>query len=376
MFVAVCDQNFGNSTFALLEGGPVLAGDDRVAELPLDLVERIAARDREEPPRRDARRLVDDHVLELAPRRALRARLPVPALRSPCFLPSRSYDISKIRFGRPRTLSGAAERIADVRESVGRNSQFVLAKILQIAEKRRTMIPDRESRRDRRPSEARFEAGRRNAARLEAPGQVPGRAGGDEQEREPAEDEQRHRHRVGARGVERADAGFGAAVVSRLRSARRAVVRLRPVAVPGVVAGGVVAASSSPASGRWSPAAQACRSACLERARDVVLGARVVADVARQDLDRVVVAVERDSVPSTRPSSYQSSITFLPHDSAAAAEPAPSEPRRASATRAGRAHGERAARRDGVWLREGVVKMELLRRCTRRLESWRVSRTA
>ena len=47
MFVAVCDQNFGNSTVALLERRAVLARDERVAQLPLDLVERVAAGDRE-----------------------------------------------------------------------------------------------------------------------------------------------------------------------------------------------------------------------------------------------------------------------------------------------------------------------------------------
>ena len=44
MLVAVCDQNFGNSTRLLLEDGAVLAGDEGVARLPFDLVERVAIR--------------------------------------------------------------------------------------------------------------------------------------------------------------------------------------------------------------------------------------------------------------------------------------------------------------------------------------------
>ena len=49
MFVAVCDQNFGNSTPFWSNAGLVLARDEGVARLPLDLVERVAARDREVP---------------------------------------------------------------------------------------------------------------------------------------------------------------------------------------------------------------------------------------------------------------------------------------------------------------------------------------
>ena len=53
MFVAVCDQNFGNSTSFCSKAGPSLPGMQRVADLPLDLVERVAARDREVATRRD-----------------------------------------------------------------------------------------------------------------------------------------------------------------------------------------------------------------------------------------------------------------------------------------------------------------------------------
>src|SRR5205823_12885118 len=49
----------------LLEGGLVLAGDEGVARLPLDLVEWVAARDREVAPHAEARRFVDDGVLNL-----------------------------------------------------------------------------------------------------------------------------------------------------------------------------------------------------------------------------------------------------------------------------------------------------------------------
>ena len=49
----------------LLERRAVLAGDERVADLPLDLVERVAARDREEPADGEGGVLVDDAVDEL-----------------------------------------------------------------------------------------------------------------------------------------------------------------------------------------------------------------------------------------------------------------------------------------------------------------------
>jgi len=58
MFVAVCDQNFGNST-------PVLPRDVRVAHLPFDLVVRVAPLDREQPADADRGVLVDDAVHEL-----------------------------------------------------------------------------------------------------------------------------------------------------------------------------------------------------------------------------------------------------------------------------------------------------------------------
>ena len=54
---------------ALLEGRAVAAGDDRVARLPLDLVERVAAGNREEAPHAEAGALVDDRVHDLLGRR-------------------------------------------------------------------------------------------------------------------------------------------------------------------------------------------------------------------------------------------------------------------------------------------------------------------
>ena len=55
----------GELDVALLERRAVLAGDERVADLPLDLVERIAARDREQAADGEAGALVDDAVDEL-----------------------------------------------------------------------------------------------------------------------------------------------------------------------------------------------------------------------------------------------------------------------------------------------------------------------
>ena len=62
MFVAVWDQNFGNSTPRCSNVGPVAARDDRVAQLPLDLVERVAAGDGEEPAHAEACGLVHDGI--------------------------------------------------------------------------------------------------------------------------------------------------------------------------------------------------------------------------------------------------------------------------------------------------------------------------
>ena len=49
----------------LLEGGLVLAGNEGVADLPLDLVERVAAGNREIPLHCDGCVLLDDRVLDL-----------------------------------------------------------------------------------------------------------------------------------------------------------------------------------------------------------------------------------------------------------------------------------------------------------------------
>ena len=54
---------------ALLEGRAVAAGDDRVARLPLDLVERVAAGDREEALHAEPGALLDDRVHDLFGRR-------------------------------------------------------------------------------------------------------------------------------------------------------------------------------------------------------------------------------------------------------------------------------------------------------------------
>ena len=44
MLVAFCDQLFGNSTSGLLEGDAVAVADARVAQLPLDGLERDGSR--------------------------------------------------------------------------------------------------------------------------------------------------------------------------------------------------------------------------------------------------------------------------------------------------------------------------------------------
>ena len=65
MLVAVCDQNFGELDVLLLEGRAVLARNVCVADLPVDLVEWVAAFDREQPADGEAGVLVDDPVGEL-----------------------------------------------------------------------------------------------------------------------------------------------------------------------------------------------------------------------------------------------------------------------------------------------------------------------
>ena len=65
MFVAVCDQNFGNSTPFGAENQKHVAGDVGVARLPLDLGEGIAVGNREEAPHSGTCRLVNDCVPEV-----------------------------------------------------------------------------------------------------------------------------------------------------------------------------------------------------------------------------------------------------------------------------------------------------------------------
>ena len=300
MFVAVCDQNFGNSTLALLERRAVAAGDQRVAELPLDLVERVAARDREEAPRGDARLLVEDRVDELL----ARCRVDVagsPASRSPCCPPSAEGCGKSVARSRPWRILRAdrhARRPSDGHSRTGKPRKD--------AEKRRA-VSRRDPTRGRGTARARPRGGRaaRYTAgssgppsplpRLRPPAEVAGPAGREQEQRETTEHEQRNRHRGRAGRVDVAP--------GRRRSPRRWCRR---------AVGDVPPAGSTAPSGSCSPpppplvpppsaAATRARVAGVglaalrvrERAEDVLLRVRVVEHVDRERADRVGVAVER-----------------------------------------------------------------------------------
>ena len=106
-----------------------------------------------------------------------------------------------------------------------------------------------------------------------------------------------------------------------------------------------------PASGRSSR--RRCRLAALavlERALDVVLRARVVADVARQDLDRVVVAVERRRSRRRGRCRTSRRSPARPHDSAAP----PGDAAASTAANAATTTSTRSAPRTGSWAAAGI----------------------
>src|SRR5438067_1777054 len=110
---------------------------------------------------------------------------------------------------------------------------------------------------------ARARAGRGgNAPGLELAGERAGGPRSEQERREPGEDQQRQRDRVGVRRTQRTDRTALEAPATRVTRARGRVVRDR---------------------------------GDLERALDVVAEARVVAHVLRKVLERVPVAVERIS---------------------------------------------------------------------------------
>ena len=94
----------------LLERRPVLAGDVGVAELPLDLLEGVAAGDREEAARGDARLLVDDRVHDLV-RIAVYRGACCLLRRCHLFLPGRSWTSAS-----PRPESATSVMRADLGE--------------------------------------------------------------------------------------------------------------------------------------------------------------------------------------------------------------------------------------------------------------------
>src|SRR5205823_10366098 len=73
----------GELDVLLLEGRPVLARDQRRAELPLDLVEGVTARNGEKSPHAEAGALLDDRVDDVLDRR-VGARLMLCCARHSC----------------------------------------------------------------------------------------------------------------------------------------------------------------------------------------------------------------------------------------------------------------------------------------------------
>ena len=93
MLVACCDQDFGHLDPALLEhDGALFVADDRIAQLPFDLVERIDAGGREEP-----RKLEAGGGLSLAAACRLRGFGVARSMNSPSVRPARPTDPSEKR---------------------------------------------------------------------------------------------------------------------------------------------------------------------------------------------------------------------------------------------------------------------------------------
>ena len=287
MFVAVCDQNFGNSTSRCSKAGPSLPGIS--ASRSSHSISSNGSRPGIVKKLRGVTLAVSSTTVftySSCGRRRVCLCLP---LWSPCLLPAvlRHSEI----FPRPALVALGADRDAR-RASDGTPARAPEGPA--ICMKSRGLIPTAVSavllRPGRGSAVSRPGGGTRRAA---AGGEVAGRAGGEEQQRKAAEHEQRHRYRDGPRC--RPGRPVRATGVSRLRVGRSTARRpVFVVVVCGVGACGVVSGAATPVSGRRRPG-RACPVRALERAADVVLGVRVVADVRRQLLDRLVVAVEGDS---------------------------------------------------------------------------------
>ena len=104
----------------LLEDRRVLAGDERVADLPLDFLEGIAPGDREETPNGDVCRVVDDGVRDFVLRYFCGL----------CWLGGRhsSTSWSKRSYERPVGGTAVGERTCQTRSSVGRIAKSALTR--------------------------------------------------------------------------------------------------------------------------------------------------------------------------------------------------------------------------------------------------------
>ena len=147
------------------------------------------------------------------------------------------------------------------------------------------------------------------------------------------------------------------------------VVSVSVLSVPVVSVGGTAPGVGSVSRGRCGLAALAV----LERALDVVLRARVVAHVARQDLDRVVVAVERHR--SRRRGRCRTSRRSPGGRTTRRRRPA-TRPR-ASCRNAATTTSTRSAPRTGSWVAAGIKVVSFPGVLPANCGEWcRVSRTA
>ena len=289
MFVAVCDQNFGNSTSRCSNAGAALAGDQRVTRLPLDLVERVAPRDREVPPRGDARLLVEDAVDELSS--SVAACAACVACLAVAMLSSRA-EMSSYSPRRART-SASCERTGHARTRVGRHRNS--CKLRKIAPRSTSGV----YRSEAAPSAAAVRDGQPRRRDEQRPGER-----GEHDQRIRARRETSAAAARSAKRVDRARCSAEGAASLRAAARRRRRLRAWPTAASSVAA--LVAAAlrrdGPRLHGARLPSSVAAAPGERERAADVLRRrSEYCEDVVRERADRRAVARRADRRRSTRP---------------------------------------------------------------------------